>query len=197
MKIKTQHTTKTAIKNKIDLVESKQNKISMVSGKKPPIKSDLLVQVKALQKENDDLKAEKVKNVITIKNLEAKVLLQNPTPAMSSTGSQTYYKEIQICCNVCIYVAKCEEELNWHVGYEHDQTDDSYFDKDFYCDICSRWFEQEDEMKQHRSDHLKQLGVSIENETLSCNFCDETFQTKHRLMHHKKIAHSEKVTKCL
>ena len=197
MKIKTQHTTKTAIKNKIDLVESKPNKISLLSGKKPPLKSELLEQVKALQKENDKLKTTEVKNISTIKNLEEQVcMLKNPTQKMSSTGSQTYAKEIKICCNVCIYVATCEEELNWHMGYEHDKTDDSYFDKDFYCDICSRWFEKEDEMKKHRIDHQKPPVVNTQSDTLNCNFCDETFQTKHLLMHHKKKAHGEKVTNC-
>ena len=195
-KIKTQQTTKTAIKNKIDLVESKPNKSGMVSGKKPPLKSELLVQVKSLQRENEHLKTEllheRAKNAGTIKNLEEKVLkLQNPTQEMCFMGSQTYSKEIQICCNTCIYVATCEEELSWHMGYEHDQTDDSYFDKDFYCDICSRWFEKENEMKKHRSDHQ-----NIENNTLNCNFCDETFHSKHLLMHHKKKAHEEKVTNC-
>jgi hypothetical protein len=113
MKIKTQHTTKTAMKNKIDLVESKPNKSGMVSGKKPPLKSELLMQVNALQKENENLKVQHAKQDSTIKNLEEKVLmLQNSTETMCSIGSQTYFKEIQICCNVCIYVATCEEELN-------------------------------------------------------------------------------------
>ena len=101
MKIKTQQTTKTAIKNKIDLVESKPNKSGMVSGKKPPLKSELLVQVKSLQRENENLKTEllheRAKNAGTIKNLEEKVLkLQNPTQEMGFMGSQTYSKEIQI-----------------------------------------------------------------------------------------------------
>jgi hypothetical protein len=91
MKIKTQHTTKTAIKTKIDLVESKPNKMSLVSGKKPPLKSELLEQVKALQKENDKLKTNEVKSISTIKNLEELVcMLKNPKQKMSSTGSQTY-----------------------------------------------------------------------------------------------------------
>ena len=88
-----------------------------------------------------------------MKNLEAKVLLQNPSPAMSSTGSQTYYNEIKICCNVCIYVATCEEELNWHMGYEHDLSDDSYFDKEFYYEICSRWFDAESDVIKHEGEH--------------------------------------------
>jgi hypothetical protein len=106
MKIKTQHTNKTAIKNQIDLVESKPNKSGMVSEKKPPLKSKLLMQVKALQKENDNMMVQHAKDG-TIKNIEENVLmLQNPKETMCSMGSQTYSKEIQICCNVCIYVKR-------------------------------------------------------------------------------------------
>jgi hypothetical protein len=43
-----------------------------------------------------------------------KVYIENPK------GAQTYTHEIQICCNVCIYVATSEEELNWHMGEADD-----------------------------------------------------------------------------
>jgi hypothetical protein len=198
MKNKIQHTTKVGIKKKIDLIqEPKQNKHRMVTEKKPPLKSNLIVQMKALQQEFDTLKLENEKNQITIKIMEEK-LSQKSSMSIKSKGSQTFAREIQICCNVCIYVATCEEQLNWHMGYEHDLSDESYFDKEFYCDVCSRWFDIESNMLNHRKEHEKkqQHGMSNDDDKLCCNFCDESFSTKRELMRHKKTMHIENVAIC-
>ena len=89
MKNKTQHTNKIGIKKKIDLMDPKQNKLRAVTEKKPPLKSELLVQFKALQKDYDTLKHEHEKNLGTIKNLEEKVsLLMRPSTCLRSKGSQ-------------------------------------------------------------------------------------------------------------
>ena len=163
------------------------------------MKSELIVQFKALQKDYDTLKHENEKNLGTIKNLEEKVsLLMKPSTCIRSKGSQTFSKEIQICCNVCIYVATCEEELNWHMGYEHDLSEDSYFDKDFYCEICSRWFDAESDMKKHMEEHqmAQQKAMTKDNDKLYCNFCECEFFTKRELMTHKKKVHTEKVAIC-
>ena len=88
----------------------------MVTEKKPPLKSEIIEQLKVLQKDYDTLKHEHTKNLCTIRNLEEEVSqLKNPLAGKSSKGSQTFSEEIQICCNICIYVATCEEELNWHM----------------------------------------------------------------------------------
>ena len=77
MKNKIQHTTKVGIKKKIDLIqEPKQNKHRMVTEKKPPLKSDLIVQLKAMQKDFDNLMLENENNQNTINILEEK-LTQN------------------------------------------------------------------------------------------------------------------------
>ena len=194
-----QHTTKVGIKKKIDLIqEPKQNKHRMVTEKKPPLKSDLIVQLKALQKDFDNLKLENENNQNTIKNLEEKLSQKSPM-STNSKGSQTFTREIQIFCNVCIYVATCEEELNWHMGYEHDLSDESYFDKEYYCDVCSRWIDTESDMLNHRKEHQKkqQHGMSNDNDDkLCCNFCEESFSTKRELMRHKKTMHIDKVALC-
>ena len=169
----------------------------MVTEKKPPLKSEIIEQLKVLQKDYDTLKHEHTKNLCTIRNLEEEVSqLKNPLVGKSSKGSQTFSEEIQICCNICIYVATCEEELNWHMEQEHDQSGDSFFDKDFYCDICSKWFDTDSEMKKHRKDHQKPKLLIIENDGLYCNFCEEKFFRKKDLMKHKKNAHIEKVSIC-
>ena len=120
---------------------------------------------------------------------------QKTTSNKSPKGSQTFTHEIQICCNVCIYVATCEEELNWHMGDAHDLSCDSFFDKDFYCEICTKWFSEECELENHVQDHIKE-NVIEENVKFYCNFCEETFTNKKGLMKHKKRMHPEKVTLC-
>ena len=91
--------------------------------------------------------------------------------AVSSTESQTFSSEIKISCNLCIYVATCEEELNWHMEQSHDQSGESLFDKDFYCDICSKWFDTEPDMIKHRKPHQKALHVnSLDGDRLYITF---------------------------
>ena len=84
------------------------------------------------------------------------------------------------------------------MGEVHEQSDESYFDKDFYCDICSRWFDKENNLTRHKKEHQKeQLPLKItDSEKLYCNFCEETFVTKRDLTKHKKKVHSEKVVTC-
>ena len=150
MKNKMQHTNKLGNKKKIDLIEPKHNKSRVVTEKKPPLKSEVIAKFKALQIEFDTLKRENEKNLSVIQNLEEKVtVLQNDSVVLSSKGVQTFSSEIWISCNICIYEATCEEELNWHVSQDHDQSDESYFDKEFYCDVCSRWFDKDSDMIIH------------------------------------------------
>jgi hypothetical protein len=101
--------------------------------------------------------------------------------------------DIQICCNICIYVATCKKELNWHVGEDHDLSSDSYFDKDFYCEICNKWFSEEIDLENQKQDH-RTAKVIVENAQFYCNFCEETFINKKGLMEHKRRLHEEKVT---
>ena len=141
MKNKVQHSTKTGIKKKIELMESKPTKIKIISDKRPPLKAEIMEKFTALQKACGVLDCENKNNISIIQSLQDEVtLLQNQktTSNKGYKGSQTFTHEIQICCNVCIYVATCEEELNWHMGDAHDLSCDSFFDKDFYCEICSK-----------------------------------------------------------
>ena len=96
MKSKIQHTTKLGIKKKIDLIEPKPNKVRVGIERKPPLKSELIAQNKALQIENDTLKHENMKNLTTIKNLEEEVSsLKKPLLDKSSKGAQTFSSEIR------------------------------------------------------------------------------------------------------
>ena len=119
--------------------------------------------------------------------------LKSPSPS-KSTDCQTFSDDLQIPCNVCIYVATCEEELNWHKDYDHDITSELYFETDFPCDICGKWCRTEAD----RTHHLKLHEVSSKSHDplVKCKLCAKTFETKTSLMVHSKKEHTEKTSVC-
>ena len=74
MKNKMQHTSKAVTKKKVDLLESKQTRVKTVTEKKPPLKSELIEQLKALQKDHDILKLDHEKNLCIIRSLKEEQL---------------------------------------------------------------------------------------------------------------------------
>ena len=159
----------------------------------------LLEEVKENEATMEALKNENSKNIETIKILEDKVaLLQvNKSPLVGkSHASQTFCSDIRINCNLCIYVATCEEELNWHMGDTHHLSDESYFDKDLYCEVCSKWCITEDDLLTHVEEHQIDKTDSRHSDGLSCNFCEETFMKHGDLMKHKKRKHEDRVALC-
>ena len=198
MKAKIQHTNKAGVKKKIDLIESKPIKSRAVIEKKPPLKSEIIAQFKVLQVEHDTLKHENNKNLMIIKKLEEKlsVLQQQKSPSLSGISQelQTYSSDIQICCNVCIYIATCEEELNWHMSEAHDLSSD-HFDQDNFCDICERLCKTESDLFAHKKEHQPTI-LHNQSNRLNCNFCEDKFDKIGNLIAHKKKNHSEKVAIC-
>lgn len=191
--------------------------------RKPLLKSDLLDKMDLTEQLNDAL-LEEVKNnekaiqiledkekkyVERIKILEERVefLKKKSSPeSFSDFGMQTSKDagdfEPQIPCQICIYVATCEEQLNWHMENDHDITTDLQYETDFPCGICGKWCRSEADLtyhlKKHELDSLtcKSKSLNNESEMLTCNFCDGKFATKRELMLHKKKVHSEKVRIC-
>ena len=75
-------------------------------------------------------------------------------PSLSkSSDCQTISDETQIPCNICLYVATCEEELNWHMDYEHEITTDLYFETEFLCDICAKFCRTKADLTSHMKQH--------------------------------------------
>ena len=64
------------------------------------------------------------------------------------------------------------------MGYEHDLSDDSYFDKEFYCDICSRWFDAESDMKKHMEEHQKAQQKVMTMTSVIATFVNGSFSLK-------------------
>ena len=86
------------MKKKIELLDSKPNKKTLAE-KKPPLKADLIVQLKALEIENNNLKDLHNSDLETIQILNEKVArLENNKSSLSerSMGCQTFCNEIRI-----------------------------------------------------------------------------------------------------
>ena len=75
MKQKLQHTTtvKAGLKRKIELIESKPNKTHADLKSKPPLKSELIIQLKMLQDKFDALESDHKNKIELIKCLNDKV----------------------------------------------------------------------------------------------------------------------------
>ena len=92
-----------------------------------------------------------------------------------------------ISCNFCIYVATCEEEVNWLMTEEHMTDDKIWFQTDFYCNVCWRWCQSEEKLNKHEKEHMTNL---------KCKFCEKRFETMSDLMKHKKKDHEQHVSVC-
>ena len=180
MKQNLKHTTKLDMKRKIDLIESKPNKISTVKNK-ALLKSEVLAELKALQLKYSALKIENKQNLEIITNLEIKVkeLKEHGTlnvksfPNLESVSVQT---DTILSCLKCDY-----------------QVDDIYeFD-------AHRWTEHnddEDEEMEVIDNDIEVHKVEKCADDFKCNFCDKHFKNKRDLMKHNKMEHRERLANC-
>ena len=109
-----------------------------------------------------------------------KVLEMQLTPTVSKsqecqTKNETEY--VEIACTECIFLASCEDELNYHMGEEHDKDFISYFESDFPCSVCDRWCRTEKELTRHtKIFHNKR----VKNCTFECVSCEEELENKNK-----------------
>ena len=146
----------------------------------------LLEEVKNNEEAFLALEKKQKKHIATIKSLEERMekLKRELSPKSNrDLGTQTSIdsvnSELQIPCKICIYVATCEEELNWHIEDEHDIKTDIYFKTDFPCEICGKWCRTAVDLtyhlKKHEIDTLKCDSKSLDSASvmLSCNFLSQ------------------------
>ena len=141
---------------------------------KPQTKSDLLSKMETIKQLNDAL-LEEVKNneeaililegkeneyIEAIKILAEKVEnLRRDTSSKANgdletqTSLDTGETELQLPFRICIYVAKCEDELSWHMDDEHALNTDMHFQTDFPCEICGKWCRTESDLTYHLIKH--------------------------------------------
>ena len=108
----------------------------------------------------------------------------------SQTSTSIDY--VLIPCNVCFFLATCEDELNYHnhMYDANDESDDSRFDTNFPCQICPKFCLTEKELTKHTDKFF--LG----KKTLTCEFCQKEFGSQNGLMQHNKNEHKESLNSC-
>ena len=97
-----------------------------------------MLEFKGLEKKYDELLTEKDNLLKKIAALE-KVGKEKVTSAEQECQTKPDSKYVEISCTECIFLASCEDELNYHMGEEHDKDFISYFESDFPCSVCDRW----------------------------------------------------------
>ena len=181
-----ENTPKTSTKTKAALLEEMDMLRQMNEA--------LLEDVQTSDKQIANLEKKEQMFQETIKELKEKLSKQNPTDKIiTSIETQTSVGMIKpddpllISCNFCIYVATCEEEVNWHMTEEHLTDDKLGFETDFPCDMCGRWCKSEEELNKHKKKHMTNF---------KCRFCNERFETMNNLMKHNKKDHEQHVSAC-
>ena len=187
--------------------------------KKPITKADLVEEIKVKQindaieediKSSDEiiaiLKKKENTYLATIKKLEETIkTLKSTKPSKHSTFAETQTladdeDSVLISCNLCIYVATCEEQLTWHMGEDHGK-ETNYFDTDFLCYICGKWCRSDADLAHHTKKHGErniehQIFEKASTENIYCYFCADNFRSIKELMIHKKKEHTEKMSTC-
>ena len=200
--------------------------------RRPQTKADLLDKMESMKELNDALLEEVKSNEEAITNLEGKEKmyiesiksleekiekLRMETSRKSNCDLKTQTSldpgdlDLQIPCRICIYVATCEEQLNWHMDDEHNIQTDMFYETDFPCEICAKWCRTEADLTYHIKKHefdnlpsesnnenalLPSTVKQYSRENLTCNFCKEKFTSRGALMHHKKNNHEDNVAIC-
>ena len=188
--------------------------------KKVLTKIELTLEYKALEKKYEELIIEKDNLLNKIAVME-KVGKDIVTTAEQESQTKPNSQYVEISCTECIFLASCEDELNYHMGEEHDRDFISYFESDFPCSVCDRWCKSEKDLNHHmkiyhgkrvkfcdrkienngnESEPKDSMDISMEEleskNTYTCNICKEKFESKSGMMKHRKKEHIEQVKTC-
>ena len=106
---------------------------------------------------------EKVESEAQIEDLKRKIASKeadNATKDKQSIETQTESEFQDYHCKLCIYLASCVEELDWHFGDAHDDDDDetkeSEVNSQFTCNISGRINRSKGELMIHRKNNHSQ-----------------------------------------
>ena len=160
----------------------KVSKVQVLEGKKKPLtKNEIMLKYKALEEKHEALVKENESNIKEISRLKKEKSPKLSKDQNCQTKAGTEY--VEISCTECIFLASSEDELNWHMGEDHDKDYISYFESDFPCSVCDRWCRSEKELNRHmKVYHAKRVKYCC----LECNSCDKDVGNKDELMHHKE-----------
>ena len=111
--------------------------------------------VKSLQEMYDKVVDENKKNLQTIEKLKAKVAkleMKGIEKVKIAAETQTEHEFIEIPCNECVYMASCQEELNFHLENDHDQeeSEEPEIPDPNTCNVCGKRNKNKGELLSHR-----------------------------------------------
>jgi hypothetical protein len=154
------------------------SKVKVIATKKKPVtKSEWILAYKALEENHETLLKVNESNIKEIARLK-----ENKSPKLfrdqdCQTKNDTEF--VEISCTECIFLASCEDELNWHMGEDHDKDYISYFESDYPCSVCDRWCRSGKELNRHmKIYHAKRVKYCCQE----CNSCDKEVGSKDEVM---------------
>ena len=182
-----QNTTKTGMKRKLEIVDSKVNNKGNEKIK-PPLKAELIIQLKELQENFDALEAINIRNLETIKSLQDRI-----------TVMEKAAQSVKLKCNECNFVATNDEELSVHINKNHSLSEEGRLDEELdlsvgprYCNKCEHEAEDGYQLDAHIWTEHDEENVEV----FTCKYCDKDFTSLKDVMIHKKAMHIEKVSSC-
>ena len=190
--------------NKDDI--SVPRKIQTNSDLLKELNNALLEEVKNNEEAIKILEMKEKKYLETIKSLEDRVEnLRSETSPKSKTEFQTQTlfdagdPAVQIPCRVCLHVATCEEELNWHMDDVHDLQTDMYFETDFPCETCGKWCRSEADLNYHNKKHEFVQNVPSDEMKTCPYFMDGycAFDSKECWFDHPELSQASLVPRAL
>ena len=150
-------------------IEKKAINIPIIDRKKKPLtKNELMTEYKALEKKHEELQVENEK-------LREKlaVLEKGGTRSIATVEQECQTKPdskyVEISCTECIFIASCEDELNYHMGDEHNKDFISYFETDYPCSVCDRWCRSQKDLNHHMKIYH---GKRVKFCSIECKPCD-------------------------
>ena len=167
--------------------------------KKAPLKAELIIQLKNLEKEYEALKLENMNNLKTIQELENKVatLEEQATENCSSSGKDQE-AELDMSfgpryCKKCGFEAEDGYQLDGHVWSEHEDTESN----SLQCQHCDENFSTlKDLMIHKKGKHVEKVSICWNFSNDTCPFGDTTCWFRHEI-HKENDSQSEmKYFKC-
>ena len=168
--------------------------------KKAPLKAELIIQLKNLEKEHEALKKENVNNLKTIRELENKVaaLEKHDEKNDLESGNDHEAAELDMSfgpryCVKCGYEAEDGYQLDGHLWSEHEDTDFNSLD----CQHCDEKFSiMKDLMTHKKKKHEEKVSKCWHYSNGECPFGDETCWFRHEVNKENYIQSDPKSIKC-
>ena len=153
--------------------------------KKAPLKAELIVKLKNLEKEYEALKVENSKHLQTIEDLEIKVASLEKQTKKKDLESENHQKADDLdmsfgprYCKKCGYQTEDGYQLDGHVWSEHEDSDIT----SLQCQHCDRKFSTLRDLMTHKKmKHIENVSLCWHFSNGECLFGEETCWFKHEI----------------